>query len=404
MLKLTARNISSEIIQVAYFHTVFVCGEIAIWTYFTSLLLKAADYSIEVVILKLTASYVGVMIGFALAGIGFSRLGYTWNYRISNIILALSCLLALIFLPQILNVYILIGLLRGVAGGFFWLPHHVFNLKDVGGDARKVMYSKLLASSDLIAILLPPLAGALINLQGYDWLFLLGFLFYFAAIFMRWTNVPIKQEVFKLAELKKITKRYGFKAWAVITFTEEVFLNMRNISTVILPFLLITSEFEVGIFLGIIGFFSAFIKLWQGYRSDKKLFFYGTLGAWIVVLSNFILVVFWNLPGLFLRTIISRLGFAFYDQAKVELKYRGREMLNGDFRQQYSLEVQELAEFLMFLARISSVLITFAGIYWLKIDAMQMLLVIFVLSAFREPIGLWLDTWFLRQLKRKHKL
>lgn len=400
MLKQTATTIRSTIIQLAYFHTTFICGEIAIWSYYTALLLRAADYSIDVVILNIAATHLGTMLGFVLCGIGFSRLGYTWSYRISNLVYALACIISLATLPQILHVHLFIGLMRGLAQGFYWLPHHVFNIKDIGGDNRKHVYGKLLASTDLIAILLPPLAGALIGLEGYDWLFMLGAVFYFAACFMRWSNVPAKQEVLRLSEMRKIARRRGFKQWAGITFIEEFALTLRNVSIVILPFLLLESEFEVGLFFGLLGFFSATIKIWQGYRADKMLFKLGTIGGWIVVLSNFFLIVFWNLPGLVVRSLVSKIGFAFYDQAKVELKYRGREMLLGDFRQQYSLEIQEYSELFLFCGRIFGIIVLVTGFYAFKFETLTFLLIAFAISSVREVVSLWLDAWLLRYLRR----
>jgi|GEM_PF-5185410 len=386
-------------VQTFYFHLVFTAGSLAVWTYYTALILKASNYDLVTVFLHQGVMYFGLLIGFLVAGKFFRQLNYTNTYRVGMLILALACIVSLLSLNQILNIHLLVAFLRGLGEAFFWITHHIANTRDIVGAERKIFQGRVLATTDLLSILIAPLAGALITLSGYEWIFAITAAFYVSACFMSWSEVKFSKESLHKKDLSDIVKNPNFSQWASISYFEEFMLAFRSISTMILPFLLITNEFEVGVFMAFIAFVGSVISIWDSHRSDRTRSRLGFLGAWIILISNFILVGSWNLAGLGVRSVLSRFGFSFYNPKKSELKYQQRELLIKDFKGEHALEVQIIAEVILFAGRLSAILVILAGIYLFKMDPLNLLYLMFVASMFREGITLWADERLVKQMK-----
>lgn len=391
-----SNNIS---IQTFYFHLIFTAANLAVWAYYIALLLKASNYDLGIVFLNQGAIYVGMTTGFLLAGRLFKQFQYTNSYRAGMLILALASFISLITLPNILQVHLFVAIIRGIGEAFFWVTHHVASTRDIVGEERKIFQGRTLAASDLLSILIAPLAGGIIAFAGYEWIFIITTFFYIAACFMPWNNIPKSKEKLQKKDIRDVIKSPNFGTWAWITYIEDFMLTLRNISTAILPFLLITSEFEIGLFMAFIAFIGSIISIWESHRSDKLRRKLGYFGALIIIISNFILVGSWNLAGLGIRSVLARLGFSFYNPKKAELKYQQRELLIKDFRGEHALEVQIIAEIVLFAARMSAMAIILSAIYLLRMDPLNVLYLMFVVTIFREGMTLWMDERLVRQMR-----
>lgn len=375
--------------------------ELIVWSYYTILLLKASNNYIPLIFIAYGVLHAGGMLGFVLGGIFFNKLGYLNSFRLSNGILLLTALLCFLTLPFILDVALPLMVLRGIGMGLFWNGVHLYNIRELNMEDRSRFIGLLYSLASILTIALPVLAGALITFSGgYEWIFLLGSAIYLVGTIYPWTYNKVPRDTLTVIELRDISNRRGFKRWALSTFAEEVLLNQRVTVLTMLPFLFIGNEFGVGVLGSAIGLMSALVSFIHRNDDLKRKVHFGYIGATIVTACSSLLAIFWGLPLLILRELVSKLGFAFYEPVAANLHYHIKELFLGDFKEQFAIELQEYAEFFLFLGRMFNLLLFTIIFFVFQFDALVVIRVIFAVSIIREFFFFTLNLRIAESLKR----
>jgi hypothetical protein len=394
------QKFTDQIGQYIFYSVVHIAGSLAIWGYYSSLLLRAANYNVEIVFLNLGMHAIGGMAGFLMAGRLFSYFGYSQSFRVGVLLNSAVCVFTLVTLNNILEVHLILAVLRGISVAFFWVPRHIFSTRELGPSNRKELLGKLYSAEELLTVLLPPLAGALIGLEGYDWLFGLGAIVYFlAALFPKKPEIK-KKERLEIREMRAILHLRGFRYWAAYTVGEEIFANLRLLTLTVIPFLLIKNEFDVGALTAAVGIIGSLLAFWHSRDSETKSVEYGYIGSAIVFVSTAVFIVMWDIPSLIFRSLASRIGFAIITPVEQDLKYQLRTSLIGDFKDEYNVEIQEYAEIFLFIARMLNVVVISWLVFNTTLSQELILKVLLAASLLREAPFLWLG-WKLKHFFKR---
>lgn len=369
------------------------------WSYYVFLLLRSSSNDFGLVFINFGSVAIGQLLGYFVGAVYLNKIGYLGIFRIHNVILFVVAILTLLTLPHILEVHVVIGLMRGIGNGFFWLGSGVYSLREILGSTRGKIISILNSGATLLSIVLPVLTGAIIVSMGYEWIFLISSAIYFIGIIYPWRGTKFPRDVFKPSEISNFSKRKWFKTWSIFVVLYEISGDQRNMIIMMLPFIFIGNEFGVGVFTSVIGFFSAvFIFV---HRNDDivKRIRMGYLGSSIVDIATIILTLVWSLPALVFRSITATLGFGLFTPVESDLNYRLREQLLGTFNQESAIEMQVYVEVLLTLARVLNLIFFLVVFYILNVNALVLIQVLLAVGAVRELIFMMFSTRMLNKLK-----
>lgn len=386
--------------QYVFFYIFNSIVSLGIWSYYSILLLRASNNAIEVVFMNLGITAVGVILGFALAGRLFNHLGYLNLFRLGNFTNLICFLLIYLTLHHILEVHLIFAVVRGLAVGFFWTPAHAFNTREVSGNTRAELISRMYSIDEILTVFIPTLVGGMLSVYGYDWLFLAGALLASICVIYPWKYNKIPRSGLELSDMRGITKQRGFLPWASYMIGEEILLNLRDLSLIVLPFLLIGQELGVGLLLSGIGLVGALLAFWRRHDDDFHKREWGYVGAMMVTSSSLLFLFVWDIPTLIIRSVVSRIGFAFHTPVQQNYSYRIKEMMLGNFRDQYIVEVQEYSELFLFIARMFNLIVLSVIFFVLQIDHMTILKGMFAISLAREIFFLFIAEKLVNKFKR----
>lgn len=385
--------------QFYFFQLVFNVTSIVAWSYYTFLILRQTNNDFGQVFINFGAVAIGQLLGFFIAAVYLNKIGYLGVFRLHNLILLVTSLVTLATLPNILEVHVILGLLRGLGNGFFWLGNNVYSLREILGSMRGRMISVLTSGVTLLGIVLPILTGAIIIEAGYAWVFAISSAVYLIGVIYPWHENKYPRDIFRPNEIKNFSRRKWFKTWSLFTISYEVITDQRNMIMIMLPFVFIGNEFGVGIFTSLVGFFSAvFIFIHRNDDITKRIRM-GFLGSTIVGVVTLILGFIWSLPALIFRSVVATLGFGLYTPVESDLNYRMREQLLGSFNQESAIEMQVYVETLLTIARVLNLTFFIVMFYVIKVDALALIQLLLIVGALREVVFMLFSSRMLNKLK-----
>jgi len=395
-----SHQLKENTVQYLFFRILYDIADYVTWGYYTILLLRASDNAISVIFLNQTILYAGIFIGFVLGSMLINRSGYLGTYRIANALLLLSCFLTLLTLPQVLEVHLVLALIRGIGRAFFYVGHNMFYTNEIHGLNRSRLVNLLISISYIFGIVFPFFIGGAITVYGYEWIFIVGAGLYGFGIVIPWTFNKVPKQQFDMAELKPLMRRRGFKRWSTLTLSAEFINTLKVQSLSIIPFLLLKSEFEVGLLASALAIAAAFMTF--AHRNDKfrRKVQLGYIGGFIVSISNLILAVFWNIPALILRGLGANVGMALYSPPVEEISYRNKESVLGNFLEESTIEVDLYVEALLFIGRMAACITLVLALVLLNIQGIVMLQALMLIIAFSEILILWLNMVVNKVLRR----
>jgi hypothetical protein len=386
--------------QYLFFRILYDVADFVTWAYYVILLLRASDNSISLVFVNHAIVYAGLLIGYVVGSALLSRVGYLGNYRIANLLLLLSCILTVITLPHILEVHAVLALIRGVGRAFFLVAHHMFYMHEIHGTNRSRLLNLVVSINYIFGIAFPFIVGGAISTYGYEWIFLVGIGLYLFGTFIPWKYNKVPRNQFNLSELKDVTRRRGFKRWSGLVLTSEFTNSLKLQCLAVIPFLLLGSEFEVGLLasgLAIVAAVMTFAHRNDKFRVKIQLGYFGGL---VIGISNLILGAFWSIPALVIRGLGINAGNAFYSPAIDELNYKNRESVLSNFLEQTTIEINLYVEVLLFISRVAASLVLMVALFVFEIDSFALLQGFILISAFSELLVLWLNILVNKVLRR----
>lgn len=388
--------------QYVFFHLIHTLTGLLVWSYYGILLMRNAETPIEgvpLVIQYFGMFYLGLALGFFVCGRILPALGYKGVYRLANGMHVLITLGSLILLPNILSVFMFISVLHGTARGIFWNATHMYNTNEIHGQERSRWVNLLYSLDIVLGVVIPVLAGAMISSYGYELVFLLGVAIYLIGLFYPWKFNLTPKDKLHVQDFVSLTHRKGFKRWSALRFFEGLLGNLRVMVFSVLPFLFIGDEFGVGALTSAVGLLGAFIVFMRRNSSMESSINLGFIGATIVTISTTALLLIWSLPILVIRSLVAKLGFSLYNPVAKDLNYRLRELVLGDFRGEYSSELQQYAELYLVFARTLNITGFIVAYYVFNINIETILMVMLGLTVFLEPINLYFASRLNNELK-----
>ncbi len=390
MLSRIKANKNEFVNEFLFFRIGMDISDLVTWSYYIILILRTSGNDVSIVFLNQGILYMGLLLGFLIAGLFIDKIGFLKIYRFANFGLFLVTIITLITLPHILEVHLAMAALRGFGKGLFWATNNVYIQKEVHGASRSRLLSLITSISQLLQVILPVLLGAYIVDRGYEGIFVMGSVIYLAAALYPWQYNKIPRSKFTFAEIKRFSRKRGFKRLTGLMFLNEFMGNQQAMAMAAIPFLFIGDEFGVGVLSSILALIGALVAYKSKDDKESRKLKLGYASGWIIDIANIVFTIIWTLPMMVIRGVILQFASALYLPPKMDIEYRNRESLLGDFTQESAVEVMVYTEVILFLARMANLVIAIVLFFVLEVDQMNVLKAIFAFTAIREVITLFL--------------
>lgn len=237
---LGADRLNKDFISFSFMHVMYLMATSITMTFVNTLLMRVAsdDVASAVVQKYNIVHFVFVGLSMVLAAFLLDRIN---NKKVILLGVALSMvtyLLVLVFMDIILDVYVIVAAVHGIATGIYWITYFNSLLIYSTDDTRDVAMGFIGVFSGLVSLVMPLVSGYVIaaftgSFVGYYIMFGLCFGLAGVAVYL----------VLKLPEIKPERKKTRFK------------LLMKNIYTQKVWHLVIHMDFFKGIREGAFGFF-----------------------------------------------------------------------------------------------------------------------------------------------------
>ncbi len=257
---------------------------------------------------------------FFLAGSTWFRKSFRFYKCLGIILFGLGYLALLLLQNQALDFIIPLGLLFGLADGFYWVGNHAYVYLETKDRNRDEFNSLLFSLESIFSIVIPPIAGAIVSLtlpsvmfSGYYLLFALaiGLLLLAYALARKLPEIGSPQ-----VEIKEITSLLKEPFWKTV-FLRSIVEGFKDGSEPLiggmLVFFILTKELHIGIFNSVFALLAALLAVKIGTILNRenrlKVAFIGIL---LSILGHSLLIAFFSVPGLILSSIITLFASLFY--------------------------------------------------------------------------------------------
>jgi YQGE family putative transporter len=201
----------------------------------------------------LFSCYATIPFVFYLSGYLCMSIDRVWVYKIGIAFHAFFYFFILLYNQNVVSHLIEIGIIKGIAMGFYWFGYHILVFDYTGKDNRDSFYAKLAIISAGLSLVAPFIAGYLINkftnYKGYYIIFTISSLLFLFAIYIstQLTSTPIKKP-YKIEDLIFTkNKKWRNVMWVYFFLSAKDTIAMFLIS--ILVYKATGSEFTLGKFI-----------------------------------------------------------------------------------------------------------------------------------------------------------
>ncbi len=205
----------------------------------------------------------------------------------------------------------------------------------------------------LLQIVIPVLSGALITYTGgYDYTFLLGTFILIGSVFIPYSfNKKAKSKI-SSDEIVRVLKKKGIGIYSVLSIIQSAFNSLFAVLFMIIPYILIGEEFGVGALSSTIGFAAVLVAWLDSKPSFKVRIQLGYIGFIIYTIFTMFLAAVWTIPSLVIRSLALAFTQSVSAPALVDIDYRIREKILGEFQNESALEMNLIAETLYIFGRV----------------------------------------------------
>ncbi len=364
---LQTKNHLQLVYQFITFKTGLLISEILVWSFYYITLYQITG-KLYVLMIDAVLWFAGIWIGFLIATMYVDKIGYLLTYRISFIAQAAVFIFVTLSLNEIAVIYPIIALIRGISRGFAFAPHHSIGLREIQGNERS---STILLSGSIdqvLSIILPVLAGSLLTVTNdFRSLTLLCIAVYIVLIFAPFRYNKQPRTKLRFSEISKILRKKYIKRFVFLHLIISIESTLFFALFLIIPYLLIQNEFQVGVLLGFIGLFAAAAGLYERVLEDKSRVLNG---YWVSIIYSALtaaLALVWSIPLLVARSIALAFNKTLVDTVKADCDYKIRENLLAEDSTESGLEMNVLIETTYLVGRVTGfmflvvLLVTFEG-------------------------------------------
>jgi YQGE family putative transporter len=169
------------------------------------------------------------------------------------------------------NAVVLLGLLRGIAEGFYWSGFHLVSYDTTSDGDRDRYFGAQATATWLLTAVLPPAAGAIIVVgsrtgggpyRGYELVFALAAVVLMAAMVLAGRLPSAARERLSVSRVATLVRRNPDWLWVTCARLTDGFTgSLLGLVLTILTFLVLKNEQQVGNFNGIMGLLGVGISL-----------------------------------------------------------------------------------------------------------------------------------------------
>lgn len=319
----------------------------------------AQDLTVNALFILLT--FIFGAVAFWLGGIISKQKDRKISYQLGIGLTAVFYLLVIILQETVASIPMLIGVLNGLAAGFYWLGFLILLYDLVDVEARSAFLGKQMAVFGVVNTIGPALSGGIIkyfDLFGYNIIFTVSFvLFVLGVILSIW--LPKDQgskRKLKTALLWRLTNRTPiFKkmwlGWVVFGSVEGLIIFLPPL----LLFMAVENEFYVSIAIIFLGIIAIFSSLWHTKYNHKEREPYTVLYVWIFyTISCIPLLVSVNLWTILIFLIVNEISKALLGVTYFSFMFR----LIGTLPKKAGLRIESLVvrEVTINIGRVMSVI------------------------------------------------
>lgn len=338
--------------QYLIFMSAIIIVKLLAWNFFSILVYQITDNLAEVVLIQLI-HYISLWVGIIITSFSIDRFGYLVFYRLSTLLGAFTLFLAVLLFENLEPYLVLISLLQGLMGGFFWPVIHNTLQKDIHGLQRSSIIS-IRSSLELIYnFLIPVLSGALIvYTNSYQLSFGLGATILLVAAFTPFKYNKKGKSGIHSYEVTRILNHKKFSQYALLVLLMGGFFTLQTQLFSIVPFLILESELAVGALASFSGLLTAIIIFKQRKMKFSHKIITALIMRYIDITVKVVLAILWNPIGLIIKSTTMSIFNPYFQNATSELHYRSREKLLGGFNNQSTTEMVLIVETIYFLSRV----------------------------------------------------
>jgi YQGE family putative transporter len=277
---------------------------------FLSIFLWRASHDLAPIALYSGFSAVMIPAAFVANGLLWRGLGAGASIRLGLFGCGLSYLVILMLGNDAPHWVVVLGLLRGVAEGFYWSGFHLVTY-DTTSDRDRDRYFGAQATAGLfLTATLPPAAGAIIvagtrvggTYRGYQLVFALSAVVLMAAMVLAGQLPSAARERLSLRRVATLARRNPDWRWVTRARLADGFTgSLIGLVLTILMFLVLKNEQQVGNFNGLMGLLGVGISLGlAAFMKPKHRIACALVGGALLVLSTFLLPLYltaWAIVG-----------------------------------------------------------------------------------------------------------
>jgi MFS transporter, YQGE family, putative transporter len=277
---------------------------------FLSIFLWRASHDLAPIALYSGLSALMIPAAFIANGLIWRGMGAGASIRVGLFGCGLSYLVILLLGGDAPHWVVVLGLLRGVAEGFYWSGFHLVTY-DTTSDRDRDRYFGAQATAGLfLTATLPPAAGAIIlagarvggAYRGYQLVFALATVVLMAAMVLAGRLPSSARERLSLRRVATLARRNPDWRWVTRARLADGFTgSLIGLVLTILMFLVLKNEQQVGNFNGLMGLLGVGISLGlAAFIKPKHRIACALVGGALLVLSTFLLPLYltaWAIVG-----------------------------------------------------------------------------------------------------------
>jgi MFS family permease len=372
-----------KILNFYFYYTIYFLGQSVFW-YFYSIFLYKQTSSFKLVVLEQLIFYIAVFFGFVAGSKLLIRYGYFKAIRVSLLPSILINLVLAFMLGDVIKYYVVIALVRGFIEGIIWPAFNTFIIKEIETEKRSTILYSYFGWSTILTVLAPVAFGGFIDLSsGYKYPFLIcAFIFGICfLVFLKFVGMYAQKE-FSFAKIKNIYNAITRKQYFLISILMQTGLTASDIIFSIIPFVLIGSEFGVGVYAGLLSLVSGIVSFSLRNVNFKTKLKLAVIAAVFQLFGDIGFVIYWTLTILVVRNLIRTLLSSLTSPFKDDLYARNTEFVLDDKIHDHSLELMVLNDFLYLIGRIIACGILIFVISYFSLEILSRLSEIFRLLLF----------------------
>lgn len=382
------------------FKSLFKILDLGLWAFYAILLYKITG-DFRVLLLEALIFYTSLWLFFILGSFFLNKIGYIRTLKISFFFFALTTFSLFVFIKDLQYLFWIFAFLRAIPRGLYHPVENTFTVKEIPTNQRVAYINSFVSFELIMAIIVPALAGLLINFdESYKFIFLLATFLYLGLAISTLDSDKKSTTKVSIKEIMSILRMRNFRLFAVSVSYNGLMDVIFVLIFSIVPFLFLESEIKVGFLMSGISLLAAIFSLGEikiSFKKRVRLAYFGYLikGGLTVAFA-----FFWNIPALIIRSVGLMLSFSLSDTLVEELNIDNKELLLGKERDESSIELNIILETIYFLTRIIAIVLILTILYILNQDFEKAIRVILVILGFWNVLLLSLQLLTRKSLSR----